>query len=264
MPGLRLQPTPSVAELEHAGLLVAGTACEVSAFAVFRPCDDLGRSRPIVLGDGVSVGDFAVVHGGTELGDRARVEDHVIVGQPERGYAVRQTYEGAGAPTIVGPEVVLRAGAVLYAGVTVGPGTVIGHHTLLRSNVQVGRDTQIGHHLTVERGVQIGDRVRCSPGSHITSETQLADEVFLGAGIRTINDNGLVWSLGGGEAELVPPRFERGCRVGSGSTLLGGVVIGERALVGAGSVVTHDVPAESVAYGNPAVVRGHHQPEASS
>jgi acetyltransferase-like isoleucine patch superfamily enzyme len=79
--------------------------------------------------------------------------------------------------------------------------------------------------------------------------------VFLGAGVRTVNDRELIWRDPDREPELVPPSFERGARVGSGSVVLAGVTVGEEALVGAGSVVTRDIPAGSVAYGVPARVR---------
>jgi len=209
-----------------------------------------------VLGARCTIAAFAIVHGGAELDAGVRVEDHVIVGQPERGYAVRNIYPGAGAPPTIGAGAVLRAGAVLYAGVSVGAESVVGHHTLLRSHVRVGQRSQLGHHLTVERAASLGEWVRCSPGSHITSETVIEDDVFLGAGVRTINDNGLIWHPGQPQPPLTPPRFARGCKVGSGSAVLGGVVIGEAALIGAGSVVTRDVPARALAYGNPATVRG--------
>lgn len=60
--------------------------------------------------------------------------------------------------------------------------------------------TQLGHHLTIERATRIGREVRCSPGSHITSSPQIADRVFLGAGIRSINDKTLTWCDPGGSA----------------------------------------------------------------
>lgn len=125
----------------------------------------------------------------------------------------------------------------------------------MRSHARIGSDGIFGHHLVIERACRIGDRVRCSPLSHITSATVLADDVFLGAGIRTVNDKHLIWRDPEREPDLVPPCFEQGAKVGSGSTVLGGVTIGERALVGAGSVVTRDVPAGATAYGSPARVR---------
>ena len=250
--------TVGAAELARAGLLLLGEQAAIDATTVFVPADAEGAIRRIEIGSGARIGAYTVICGGTCIGENAQVEEHTIVGKPERGYAVGHVYPGAGAHTQIGPGVVVRAGAVIYAGVQAGADTVIGHHTLLRSFVTVGEDTQLGHNLTIERAARIGDGVRCSPGSHITSSCVLADRVFLGAGVRTVNDRELIWREAGREPELVPPRFERGAKVGSGSVVLAGVVIGENALVGAGSVVTRDVPAGATAYGVPARVRDRH------
>jgi acetyltransferase-like isoleucine patch superfamily enzyme len=250
--------TVGAAELARAGLLLLGEQVTMDATAVFVPADAEGAVRRIEIGARARVGAYSLIYGGACIGENARVEEHTIVGKPETGYAVGHVYPGAGARTQIGPGVAVRAGAVIYAGVQAGAGTVIGHHTLLRSFVTVGEDTQLGHNLTIERAARIGHCVRCSPGSHITSSCVLADRVFLGAGVRTVNDRELVWREAGREPELVPPRFERGAKVGSGSVVLAGVVIGENALVGAGSVVTRDVPAGATAYGVPARVRDRH------
>jgi acetyltransferase-like isoleucine patch superfamily enzyme len=245
----------SATELAKAGLLLAGEGTHISPYAAFVPADERGAVRPVEIGPGCSVRAYAVICGGTVLRENARVEEHALVGTPERGYAVRHVYPGAGASTVIGAEAVVRSGAVIYAGSDIGDGAMVGHHTLLRSLVTVGEGSQLGHHLTVERASSIGAQVRCSPGSHITSSCVLADRVFLGAGVRTVNDRELIWRHSGREPELVPPRFERGARVGSGSVILAGVRVGEEALVGAGSVVTRNIPAGSVAYGVPARVR---------
>jgi acetyltransferase-like isoleucine patch superfamily enzyme len=242
----------TVRDLVATGLLEVGTSCSISAHAVFQPQDYQGTLRPIVLSDGCVVQAGAVVHGGVHLAAGARVEEHAVVGKPELGYAVGCQYPGAGATTSIGAGAVLRSSAIVYAGVTIGDETVIGHHSLLRSFVAVGPDTQLGHGLTVERRTTIGRGVRCSPLSHITSSTRIADRVFLGAGVRTINDKELVWRDPIRDPRLQPPCFEEGCKVGSGSTILAGVVIGAGALVGAGSVVTRDVPPGSVVFGVPA------------
>jgi acetyltransferase-like isoleucine patch superfamily enzyme len=257
--GAALAPGEAVdaARLSRLGLLLAGEGCVISPAAVFIPADAEGATRPVELGDGCRVGAFAVICGGTRIRDGARVEEHVIVGRPEQGYAVGLVYPGAGADTVIGAGAVIRSGAVIYAGAEIGEETAVGHHTLLRSFVTVGSETQLGHNLTIERATRIGSLVRCSPGSHITSSCVLADRVFLGAGVRTVNDKEMTWrDPGGREPELVPPVFGTGARVGSGSVVLAGVSIGEHALVGAGSVVTRDIPAGAVAFGNPARVRG--------
>jgi len=245
------------ARLARLGLLRAGEGCMISPLAVFVPADMAGTVRPVELGSGCHVGPFAVICGGTRIGDGTRLEEHVIAGRPEHGYAVGHIYPGAGTDTIIGAGAVIRAGAVIYAGTEIGEETVVGHHTLLRSFVTVGSLTQLGHNLTIERATRIGRLVRCSPGSHITSSCVLADRVFLGAGVRTVNDKEMTWRDPGGRVpDLVPPVFGAGARVGSGAVVLAGVVIGEGALVGAGSVVTRDIPAGAVAFGNPARVRG--------
>ena len=185
--------TADAATLSRAGLLRAAEGSVISPLAVFLPADAQGVTRPVEIGTGCQIGPFAVIYGGSVLGDGTRLEEHVIVGKPEQGYAVGHTYTGSGALTIIGAGTVIRAGAVLYAGAEVGTATVIGHHTLLRSFVIVGTETQLGHNLTIERATRIGDRVRCSPGSHLTSSCVLADRVFLGAGVRTVNDREMIW-----------------------------------------------------------------------
>lgn len=232
--------------------VAVAAGARVSPWALFCPHDRVGERRTIELGEDVEVGAMAVIHGGTVLAPGARVEDRVIVGQPEYGYALRASHPGQGARTLVDAGAVVRAGAVLYAGAEVGARSAVGHHSLLRTGVRIGRDSLLGHTLSVERDAVIGDRVRISPGSHITAQTHAGDDVFLGAGVRTINDNGLDWQVGGGRSPLTPPRFDAGCRVGSGAIILGGVTIGAGATVGAGAVVLRDVPAAAVVVGNPA------------
>jgi acetyltransferase-like isoleucine patch superfamily enzyme len=250
----------TAAELTTRGLLQVDEGAYISPHVLLVPADAQGTVRPIRIGRGGQVGAYAVIYGGTTIGEDSQIEEHTLVGKPEQGYAVGHVYPGAGSNTIIGRGAVVRAGAVVYAGTEIGDDTVIGHHTLLRSFITVGAGTQLGHHLTVERSSALGARVRCSPGGHITSSCVLADRVFLGAGVRTVNDRELIWGDPDRVPELVPPRFDRGARVGSGSVILAGVTIGAEALVGAGSVVTRDVPPGAVAYGVPARVRHRNGP----
>ena len=146
--------TVGAAELARAGLLLLGEQAAIDATAVFVPADAEGAIRRIEIGAGVRVGAYAVICGGARIGESAQVEEHAIVGKPEKGYAADHLYPGAGARTQISPGVVVRAGTVIYAGVQAGAGTVIGHHTLLRSFVTGGEDTQIGHTLTIERAAR--------------------------------------------------------------------------------------------------------------
>jgi acetyltransferase-like isoleucine patch superfamily enzyme len=254
--GLRLPQEMTVSELDKAGLLQAEQGVQISRFAVFVPADAMGSLRVITVLAGAVIGPFAVIHGGVHLAEQARVEEYAVVGKPEVGYAVGRIHPGAGADTMIAAGAVVRSGAVIYAAVHIGVNTLVGHHTLLRTGVQVGTETLLGHHLTIERATRIGRDVRCSPGSHVTSATHIADSVFLGAGIRTINDKTLTWRNPQRKPVLHPPSFDTGAKIGSGSTVLAGVTVGEHALVGAGSLVTRDIPAGALAYGSPARVHG--------
>lgn len=243
-------------ELYSAGLMTWGSECRIHPSATFVAEDVAGTLRSIVLGDRVTIGAFAIINGGTVLGSDARIGHHVIVGEPEFGYAVRRIYPGHGATTEIGSAVVLRAGATVYAATRIGDRTTIGHNALLRTGSQVGADSQLAANLTVERDVRIGSQVRCSPNSHLTASTVIEDHVFIGAGVRTVNDKEMIWRDDEHQQPLRPPHLRRGCRVGSGAVLLAGIQIGRRALVGAGSVVTRDVDDFAVVYGVPAVQHG--------
>lgn len=84
----------SAADLSAAGLLECGPGCVIDAGAVFVPADALGTLRPVRLGARCFIASGAVVHGGVVLGDGAWAEEHVVVGKPERGFAVRNVYPG--------------------------------------------------------------------------------------------------------------------------------------------------------------------------
>ena len=246
----------TAAQLVQAGLLETGVGCRLHPTVAFLPADLRDTLRPIVLGEHVTVGAYAVLHGGLRVGAHTHIGHQVILGEPEYGYAVREVYPGAGDATTVGAGVVIRAGAIVYAGTTIGDATTIGHHTLLRTGVNVGAGSQLAANLTVERGTRIGSGVRCSPGSHLTADTVVGDHAFIGAGVRTINDKQLIWRDSDNELLLAPPVFGDGCKVGTAAVVLAGVTVGAGALVGAGSVVTRDVAADAIVFGVPAAEHG--------
>ncbi|SPE54470.1 Transferase hexapeptide repeat containing protein [Verrucomicrobia bacterium] len=123
---------------------------------------------------------------------------------------------------------------------------------------EIGDDTRIGAFVEIQKGVRVGKRCKISSHSFICEGVMLEDEVFVGHGVIFINDRFPRATNSRGELQseadwtCVPTVVKRGASIGSGSTILCGVTIGERAIVGAGSVVTKDVPEGAVVAGNPA------------
>lgn len=131
--------------------------------------------------------------------------------------------------------------------VVIGAGTRVGSMTIIHSGAQVGEDCTIGSHCNI-CDCRIGDRVSIQTGCHITRGVLIEDDVFIGPGVVTLNDK-----LTGDE--LSYPRICHGAKVGGGSVILPGITIGANAIVGAGSVVTRDVPPGETRLGNPARMR---------
>lgn len=120
---------------------------------------------------------------------------------------------------------------------------------------EIGAGSQIGPFVEIQRGVVIGKRVKVQSHSFICEAVTIEDEVFIGHGVMFINDRfPAVLPPGTPNPEWERTLVKRGAAIGSNATILGAVTIGENALVGAGSVVTRDVPANTIVVGNPARV----------
>ena len=125
---------------------------------------------------------------------------------------------------------------------------------------EIGDDVKVGTFVEIQKGAKIGNRCKISSHTFICEGVTLEDDVFVGHGVTFINDRFPRATNGQGSLQTdadwkcVPTLVKRGAAIGSGSTLLCGITIGERAMVGAGSVVTKDVPAGAIVAGNPARV----------
>ena len=114
---------------------------------------------------------------------------------------------------------------------------------------EIGDNTRIGPFVEIQRGVRIGANCKIQSHSFICSGVEIKDEVFVGHGVLFVNDK---YPRVSGEWEELPTVVERGASLGSRAVILGGVRIGQGALVGAGAVVTRDVEPGQTVVGNPA------------
>jgi len=123
---------------------------------------------------------------------------------------------------------------------------------------EIGDDVKIGTFVEIQKGTKIGNRCKVSSHTFICEGVTLEDEVFVGHGVTFINDRYPRAANEDGQLQTeadwrcVQTVVKRGASIGSGTTLLCGITIGEKAMIGAGSVVTKDVPAGAVVAGNPA------------
>ncbi len=125
---------------------------------------------------------------------------------------------------------------------------------------EIGDETKIGAFVEIQKNAKVGRRCKISSHTFICEGVTIEDEVFVGHGVTFINDTYPRATTGSGDLQtekdwkVEPTLVRKGASIGSGSTILSNVTIGERAIVGAGSTVTKDVPPGTVVAGNPARV----------
>lgn len=148
---------------------------------------------------------------------------------------------------------------LIAANVKLGAGVKIYAFTNLYG-CEVGDDSKVGTFVEIQKGARIGRRCKISSHTFICEGVTIEDEVFVGHGVMFTNDRVPRATAAGGQLQTEADWkceatvVKQGASIGSGATILCGLTIGERALVGAGSVVTKDVPPRAVVAGNPAKV----------
>ncbi len=179
------------------------------------------------------------------LGEGSVVDEGAVLGyrSPRRGVSDVLSI-GAGAR--------IRSGCVIYAGSTIGEHFETGHNTVIREENEIGDHFSIWNNSVIDYGCRIGSRVKLHCNIYIAQFTVIEDDVFCAPGVTIAND----YHPGCPDSRdcMRGPVLKKGCRIGVGAIILPYVTIGEGTLVGSGSVVTKDLPAGVVAYGNPARV----------
>lgn len=139
----------------------------------------------------------------------------------------------------------------IYRGSRLGEGVLVADLASVREDVEVGKNTIVGRGVAIENDTRIGKYVKIETNAYVTAHTVVEDRCFIAPMVTMTNDN----FLGRTEERFKytkGPHLRKGARVGANAILMPGVVIGEDAVVGAGSVVKHDVPPRKVVAGVPA------------
>jgi len=175
-----------------------------------------------------------------KLGRNCVIDPGVILGYPPGRQVVRN-------PVRIGDQAQIRSGSVVYASVHIGDRFETGHNVIIREGSRIGHDCAIWNHSTIDYDCVIGSRVRIHCNNYISQYTTIEDDVFLAPGVMLANDPHPLCTKC-----MQGPTIKSGARIGIAATILPHVIIGENALVGAGSVVTRDVPPRAVVAGSPA------------
>ncbi|HTA13535.1 MAG TPA: DapH/DapD/GlmU-related protein [Solirubrobacteraceae bacterium] len=203
------------------------------------------------IGAGVSIGSHVVVHAGTGIGEGCLIEDHAVLGKRPR-LARGSSAQGEVGDLRLGVRVTVCSGAVVFAGASIAAEAILGDQSYVRERSSVGERSVIGRGSVVDNDVTVGARVKVQTGVYLTAFTVIEDDVFVGPGASTTNDNTM--ARHDSEMQLQGATLRRACRVGGSVVLTPGVEIGEEAFVAAAALVTRDVPARAVVMGVPARV----------
>lgn len=163
---------------------------------------------------------------------------------------------------MIDPSARVHASADLEDDVSVGAGSSIWHRAQVRTGARIGANCIVGRDVFIDEGVVIGERVKIQNGALVYHGVTVGDGVFIGPGAILTNDRHPRATTSAGalaraaDWEVSPIHLADGASIGAGAVVVAGCDVGPYGMVGAGAVVTHDVPAHAVVAGNPARIIG--------
>jgi acetyltransferase-like isoleucine patch superfamily enzyme len=205
----------------------------------------------VQIADDVSFGANVIVHAATTVAAGAVIEDGAVLGKRPRLAGSSAAHGDVGRLQLA-PGVVVCSGAIVFAGATLGEEAIVGDQSFVRERCTIGAGSVIGRGSVVDNDVSVGARVRVQTNVYLTAFSIVEDDVFVGPGVVTTNDDTMARHPPG--APLRGATLRRACRIGAAAVLTPGVQIGEEAFVAAGALVTSDVPPRAVVMGAPARV----------
>ena len=232
------------------GEINLGRDCLVEAFAQVR-----GNVRS---GERCYFGPGCLIQGPVLIGNQVFLGEKTTIGfSPQR--LIRDYQQGkiefpwiGLESTTIGHECIIRSGSVIYAGSRMGNNVRLGHNVLIREEVTIGEGTTVGTGVIIDGNSFIGSRVSIQSNAYIPWNTHIENHVFLGPGCILTNDKYVMRT----RYDLQGPILREGVSIGAGAVILPNIEIGAGSVVGAGAVVTKNVPPKAIVYGVPAKIHG--------
>ncbi len=209
----------------------------------------------VTVGERVRIEPNTVVYGPVRIGPGSFIGPNVVLGFPSRTELTASVSQGRDihdAPgrseLLIGRNCIIRSGTCLYSDVSIGDDVSFGHNVMVRENVRIGGNTLIGTGVVIDGSCKIGERVSIQTGGYICTSSTIEDSVFLGPHVVFTNDKYVAQK----QTKLIGPTVRRGASIGANSLLMPSIEIGEGSVIGAQSLVVHDVPARTIYVGAPA------------
>jgi acetyltransferase-like isoleucine patch superfamily enzyme len=188
-----------------------------------------------------------------KIGKNCKIEKGVILGYDKLS-KLREGYEDKDMTTIIGDNVRIRSGTVIYAGCIIGNDSHIGHNVIIREFTTVGINSSLGSGVVCEGYTRIGDHTTVHAQTHLTARMSIGDYCFIGPNVTTMNDRKIRYHRPKiKDSEDQGAIIDDGVAIGGGAIILPKITIGMGCIIAAGSIVTKKCAPFGVYMGSPAI-----------
>jgi len=218
------------------------------------------------IGDNVSIGRFAEILSGSIIESNCVIGSRCIIGHPSK-LELQKADFSATSPKVsdlivkepvtkIGDGSIIRSGSTIYKHVVVGKNLRTGHSVLIREHVTIGDNCIVGTQAILDGYIRVGSGSMIQSQCYVSQSVRIGNGVFIAPGCVFLDNKKIILGQG-----LDGATIEDYVRISAGTKVLPGVTIGKYALIGAGSVVTKDIPPKAVAYGVPAEIKAFQKDE---
>jgi len=218
------------------------------------------------IGDNVSIGRFAEILSGSVIGSNCVIGSHCIIGHPSKLELQKADFSAASPKisdlivkepvTKIGERSIIRSGSIIYKHVVVGKNLRTGHSALIREHVTIGDNCIVGTQAILDGYIKVGSGSMIQSQCYVSQSVRIGNGVFIAPGCVFVDNKKIILGQG-----LNGATIEDYVRISAGTKVLPGVTIGKYALIGAGAVVTKDIPPKALAYGVPAEIKAFQKDE---